>query len=104
MRKALIGVTSALALAGSAIALSTPASAFPVWVVPAIVAAGVGGIGVGAAAGSANAATTGSILPPPAVVQTEPQVTYGAEATVRPGCHPARERIGGIWRRVEICP
>jgi hypothetical protein len=103
MRKALIGVTSAVALAASAIALATPASALPIWVVPAIIAAGIGGVGVGAAADSAQAQSTGSIMVPPPAGPTVTQ-SYVPEATGQGGCHPARERVGGVWKRVEICP
>jgi hypothetical protein len=96
MIKSLLGIASALALAASAVAISTPASAFPVWVVPAIVAAGVGGLGVGAAAGANHSRTTEMVLPDAA--------PHSSEVMVQPGCHPSRALIRGVWRRVEVCP
>jgi hypothetical protein len=62
MRKTLISLTSALTIAASAAIVPTPASAYPGWVIPAIAAAGVGGIALGAGISSAQAQTTGSIF------------------------------------------
>lgn len=106
MRRTLIGLTSALAIAGSTIAAPTPASAYPGWVIPAIVTAGVGGIALGAGIASAHAQpqTTGSIYPASPGTPVQPQITYDPNTMVQPGCHLARERIRGEWRRVEVCP
>jgi len=104
MRKTLIGLTSALTIAASATAIPTPASAYPGWVIPAIAAAGVGGIALGAGISSAQAQTTGSILPISPGTPVQPQMSYDPNTMVQPGCHLARERIRGEWRRVEVCP
>lgn len=104
MRKTLIGLTSALAIAASAAAVPTSASAYPGWVIPAIAAAGVGGIVLGAGIGSAQAQTTGSIFSAPPTAPVQSQLVYDPNTMVQPGCHLARERIRGEWRRVEVCP
>ena len=104
MRKTLIGLTSALAIAASATAVPTPASAYPGWVIPAIAAAGVGGIALGASIGSAQARTTGSIYTAAPGAPVPPPVVYDPNTMVQPGCHLACERIRGEWRRVEVCP
>jgi len=104
MRKTLIGLTSAITIAASAATLPTPASAYPGWVIPAIVATGVGGIALGAGISSAQAQTTGSILSASPGTPAQPQISYDPDTMVQPGCHLARERIRGEWRRVEVCP
>ena len=106
MRKTLIGLTSALALAASTTVAPTPASAYPAWVIPAIAVAGVGGLALGAGIGSARAQgqTTGSIIAGPPAAPVQPQVMSDPDTMVQPGCHLARERIRGEWRRVEVCP
>ncbi|QFU16878.1 hypothetical protein [Microvirga thermotolerans] len=104
MRKTLIGLTSALTLAASAAAVPTPASAYPGWVIPAIAAAGVGGIALGAGITSAQAQTTGTIVSAAPGTPVQPQIGYDPNTMVQPGCHLARERIRGEWRRVEVCP
>ena len=103
MRRTLIGLTSALAIAASA-AMPTPASAYPGWVIPAIAVAGVGGIALGAGIASAQAQTAGPILVGPPGAPVQPQMMYDPDTMVQPGCRLARERIRGEWRRVEVCP
>lgn len=76
----------------------------PGWVIPAIAAAGVGGIALGAGISSAQAQTTGSIFSASPVTPAQPQISYDPNTMVQPGCHLARERIRGEWRRVEVCP
>jgi hypothetical protein len=104
MRKSLIGLTSAFALAASAASAPTPAAAYPGWVIPAIAVAGVGGVALGAGITSAQAQTTGSIVAPPGAVQPQTHLSYDPNTMVQPGCHLARERVRGEWRRVEVCP
>jgi hypothetical protein len=104
MRKILIGLTSALTIAASVVTVPTPASAYPGWVIPAIAAAGVGGIALGAGISSAQAQTTGSIFSAPPGSPVLPQISHDPNTMVQPGCHLARERIRGEWRRVEVCP
>jgi hypothetical protein len=57
MRKALIGLTAAAALAAGTVTVSTPANATPAWVVPALIVTAVGGVLVGAAIANANNTT-----------------------------------------------
>jgi len=104
MRKSLIGLTSAIAIAATAATAPTPASAYPGWVIPAIVAAGVGGVALGAGISSAHAQTTGAIYSSSPGTPVQPQIGYDPDTMVQPGCHLARERIRGEWRRVEVCP
>ena len=94
MKKTLVVITSAVALAVAAIPTSSPASAHPALLIPAIIAAGAAGLGVSAAA-AANADRP--------VVQYSYGAGYPTGPVVSPACHPARERIGGVWQRVEIC-
>lgn len=91
-------------IAASATAVPTPASAYPGWAVPAIAAAGVGGIALGASIGSAQAQTTGSIYTAAPGAPVPPPVVYGPDTMVQPGCRLVRERIRGEWRRVAVCP
>lgn len=105
MRKTLIAAASGLALAAGSMTMPTPASADPV-LVPALVAAGIGGLGLGAVAATAN---------PPRYTETvivpERQEYYAAPATVRAvptiveqaPCYWTRARVDGILRRVQIC-
>jgi hypothetical protein len=89
MRKGLIGIMSAGVIGATAIAAPTPSSANPAWLIPALIAAGVGGVVVGAGAASA--------AQPPA-----PSVAVGPPRAVE--CHWVRERTPrGAWRRVQIC-
>lgn len=106
MRKTLIGLTSAFALAASATIAPTPASAYPAWVIPAIAVAGVGGFALGAGVGSAHAQTqtTGSIVAVPPAAPDQTQMMDDPATMVQPGCHLVRERLRGEWRRVEVCP
>ena len=104
MRKSLIGLTSAITIAATAATVPTPASAYPGWVIPAIVAAGAGGVALGAGITSAHAQSTGSIFPTSTGAPGQPQIGYDPNTMVQPGCHLARERIRGEWRRVEVCP
>jgi hypothetical protein len=99
----MISLASALTIAASAATVPTPASAYPCWVIPAIAAAGVGGIALGAGITSAQAQTTGSIFSASPGTPAQPQIGYDPNTMVQPGCHLARERIRGEWRRVEVC-
>jgi hypothetical protein len=106
MRKTLIAAASGLALAVGSMTMPTPASADPV-LVPALVAAGIGGLGLGAVAATAN---------PPRYTETtvvvpERQEYYAAPATVRAAptvvqqapCYWTRARVDGVLRRVQVC-
>jgi hypothetical protein len=94
MKKTIVAVTSAIAIAAAAIPASSPASAHPALLIPAIIAAG-------AAVGVGTAAAANSERP---VVPYGYGAAYPASPVVPSACHPARERIRGVWRRVEICP
>jgi hypothetical protein len=85
MKKLMTGVAAA-AIAGGALAIPTQANALAEWVIPTIVATGLGGVMVGSAAANNN-----------------PYYGYAAE----PGgpCHIGREQgPDGRWHRVRVCP
>ncbi len=94
MVKYVTAILAAAAVAGATVSVPTQAEAYPAWVIPAIVAAGVGGLAVGTVA-------TASARP------------YGYEAApgniyVQPraaaSCKIVRERTpSGGWARVEVC-
>ena len=96
MRKTLIALTSALALAAAPVAMPTAASANPVLLVPALI--GVGGLGVGAAAGASAQQHNDTVVAP----QREDYVARPAPA-VQPACYWTTGRVHGIWRRVQVC-
>jgi hypothetical protein len=113
MKKILIGLLSTVAIGGAgAFAGATPASANPaLLVVPWAIAAGVGGVAVGAAA---TAPTGRSVVvqtpveppayPPPAY----PPVAYaspdGAYAAAPDGaCQYTRQWTANGWRTVTVC-
>jgi hypothetical protein len=94
MRKTLVSLTAAGALALGGLALPSPAQAAPIWLIPAIIAAGVGGAVVGGAAVAANRLAYG---PPPG------GSVYVRPADAAPNCQIMRERVPGGWRRVQVC-
>lgn len=115
MHKALIGLTAATALVAGSVSMPQTASAFPAWVVPAIVGAGAIGVVVGATAAQAQ----------PTYVERRADATYYGDATVyaqptysapvhggavyaqpgvMQGCTLSRQRVGGHWRTVQLCP
>jgi predicted anti-sigma-YlaC factor YlaD len=86
MKKTLTTTVAAAVIAIAA--ASTPAKAqVEAWVIPAIIAAGIGGVTVGAVATQANAR--------PGNIYVQPR----AEAV----CHIVRERTAAGYRRVEVC-
>jgi hypothetical protein len=95
MIKSLTAGVAATALAAAVITAPTKAEAYPVWVIPAIIAAGVGGLAIGGAA-----AATGR----PYAYEPAPAGAVYVRPTVDPGaCHLVRERTAAGWRRVEVC-
>lgn len=87
MKKTLIALTAIAVIGASTLAASRPASALAEWVIPTIIAAGVGGVAIGATAANANyyaAAPAGTI-------------------TVRPSCHFERRVVNGVWQQVGVC-
>jgi hypothetical protein len=98
MNKALIAVLAAGSVATATVAIPSKAEAYPAWVVPAIIGAGVGGLVLGGAAVAANN--------PPYYGYSGP--AYGGNVYVRPSaaparCYIARERVRGGWRKVQVC-
>jgi hypothetical protein len=92
MIKTLTAGVAATALAAAAITAPTKAEAYPIWVIPAIIAAGVGGVAVG------TVATTNRAY------AYEPAGTVYARPSVEPStCRIVRERTAAGTRRVEVC-
>lgn len=92
MVKTLMTGIAAVALAAATISAPTKAEANPVWLVPALIAAGVGGVIVGGAVASSRAY---AYEPTAGNIYVEPR----AAAT----CHIIRERTVNGWRRVQVC-
>ncbi|HZS63829.1 MAG TPA: hypothetical protein VFA53_04955 [Xanthobacteraceae bacterium] len=88
-----MAATAAVVVGAATVSLPRQAEALPVWVVPAIIGAGVVGVVGGAAAANANAA----YYEPRGTVYVEPSA---AHAQV---CHIVRERTAYGWRRVQVC-
>lgn len=114
MRKALIGAASSAALGAALIGVG-PAEANPVVLIPWLIVAGAGGIGVGAVAASqshpnAVVATTDTGAPTPGVAAGGYGTAYGPDAappgapTAAGVCHIAQAPTpnGGL-RSVEVC-
>lgn len=103
MRKTLIAAASGLALAVGSIGMSVPAAADPV-LVPALVAAGIGGLGIGALAASAPRQTV--VVPAQQEYYAAPgtgTVTAVPAIEQQAGCYWTRARVGGAVRRVQVC-
>lgn len=99
-RKALIAGTAAIALAGATVSVPTQANAYPVWVIPAIIGAAVGGVAVGAVASNppAYAYEPG----PYAADAVGPRGTIYVQPTA--DCRIVREQTPtGRWQRVRVC-
>ena len=78
MRKALIGLTAAAALAAGTVTVSTPANATPAWVLPALIGTAIIGVVVGAHIAKANEQVVYSghgVATPPGACQIETRVT-----------------------------
>lgn len=90
MKKTLIALSTAALVAAGSVAVPQKADAFAPWIIPAIVAAGVGGVVVG------DVATQTYYAGPPR-----------GEIYVRPmggDCRFVRERgADGYWHQVQVC-
>ncbi|HWK86218.1 MAG TPA: hypothetical protein VNQ34_01785 [Xanthobacteraceae bacterium] len=83
MKKIMTGVAAA-AIAGSALAIPTQANALAEWVIPTIIATGIGGVMVGSTAANG------------------PYYGYSEPGAL---CHAGREQgPDGRWHRVRVCP
>jgi hypothetical protein len=96
MKRAVIALTAATALTAGTVTLPSGASAHPAWVVPAIIAAGVGGVVVGGAAIASRAN---------AQAYYEPRGQVYVRPTAEPrACFWAREQMpNGGTRRIRVC-
>jgi hypothetical protein len=97
MKKTLVALSAAATLGAATLTVPTAANAYPVWVVPAIIAAGVGGVVVAGAATSAAYADDRYYAGPRGTVYVQPTAPAA-------GCYVARERTPSGWRRVRVCP
>ncbi len=95
MKKTLVALSAAAALGAATLTVPTSANAYPVWVIPAIIAAGVGGVVVAGAASSA--AYADPYYGPRGTVYVQPTAPRAT------GCYTARERTSQGWRRVRVC-
>jgi hypothetical protein len=93
MKKTLIALSAAATIGAGAIAAPTAANAYPAWIIPAIIAAGVGGVVVAGAATSAAYADDRYYR---GTVHVQPVAPSAS-------CYMARERTPSGWRRVRVC-
>jgi hypothetical protein len=96
MKKTLIALSAAATIGAGAIAAPTAANAYPAWIIPAIIAAGVGGVVVAGAATSAAYADDRYYAGTRGMVHVQPTAPSM-------GCYMARERTSQGWRRVRVC-
>lgn len=95
MVKHFTAILAAAVLVGATVSVPHKAEATPAWVIPAVIAAGVGGVVV-ASVGASAATRTYGYEPAPGSIYVQPR----AAAT----CKIVRERTpSGGWARVEIC-
>lgn len=94
MKKTLVSLTAAGALALAGLSLPSPAQAAPIWLIPAIIVAGVGGAVIDTAATAANDLAYGP---------RSAGNVYVRPAEQAPNCQIMRERVPGGWRRVQVC-
>lgn len=98
MTRTAIALLTATSMAAAAAVLPTRAEAYPVWVVPAIIAAGVGGLVVG-----------GGVVASQQAYADERYANPRGTVYVRPSgaaqsCTIVRERMAdGRVRRVQVC-
>jgi hypothetical protein len=100
MKKTLIALAAATAVAAGTIAAPTGASAYPAWVIPAIIVAGVGGVVIGGAAVASSRAARAD-----AYYYGEPRGTVNVRPRAEArSCFWARERLAdGGMRRIRVC-
>jgi hypothetical protein len=95
IKKTLTAGLAATALLGATFAAPSQANALAAWVVPVIIAAGVGGVAVGGVAGSAAAQQRYAY---------EPGYTGNVYVQPTAQCRIVREQTpNGAWRRVRVC-
>ena len=92
MLKTCSAIAAAAALTAASVSVPTKADAYPVWVIPAIIAAGVGGVAIGTTAVAASRADSYDAV---GNVYVQPR---GAA-----NCHIVRERSRSGWRQIEVC-
>ncbi|MCZ7658235.1 MAG: hypothetical protein M5U07_10450 [Xanthobacteraceae bacterium] len=97
MKKTLIALSAAAALGAGTMTVPTSANAYPAWVIPAIIAAGVGGVVVGGAVINQQAYAASPYYAPRGTVYVQPTAPAAS-------CYVARERTARGWRRVRVCP
>jgi hypothetical protein len=105
MRKTLVTLAAATALAAGTTMVPTSANAFAAWIIPAIISAGVGGLAVGSAAG-ANAQAYNDAHAEAydeAYAEPAPGNIYVRPYAAAPTCEIMRERTARGWRRVQVC-
>ena len=90
MKKILTAAAAVATITTASAALPTPASAYPVWVIPAIIGGTAAGLGVGAAAANANNAYNAGL-------------EARGQIYVEPTCHVVYERTPYGLRRARVC-
>ena len=107
MRKTMIALAAATALAAGTTMVPTAANAFAVWVIPAIIGAGIGGLAVGGVAGSTaqanNDARAEAYYDGGPAAEEAPGTIYVRPTAEPRVCNFMRERTAYGWRRVRVC-
>jgi hypothetical protein len=92
MRKAIMAIAAAGTLAAATVTVPSQANANPAWLLPVLIAGGIGVVALGAANANAYYAPA-----PGGTVYVQPR------AQAVSNCHIVRERVPGGYRRVEVC-
>lgn len=91
MKRTLIALTAAGALAMGTATMPTEAEALPAWVVPVIIITGVAGVVAGAAAAKAHQ-------------HYGPPLAYAGPQWAATQCRVAKVKSpSGYWKRVKVC-
>ena len=93
MKKTIIALTAATALAAGTVAMPSTANATPAWFFPALIIGGVVATGTVIAASRANAYYYGPFAAPRGRISVRP-ATF---------CRVERVRTSRGWREVEVC-
>lgn len=92
MKKTLMALSAAAVIGAGTIATPQPAHAIAEWIIPTIIAAGIGGVAIGSAA-TANR-----------TYYAEPAGTVYVQPSPAGQCRVVRERLAdGSVRRVRVC-
>jgi len=103
MRKMLIVLLSSATIGAGAVASATPAAAFAPIVVPLAIAAGIGGVGVGAVIANQQPTVEVRRGQPASAYTAYYDSEFGPVPPPGPSCTVSRVWTGTHWHNVETC-